>query len=190
MAVCAVASSYAASAAGRRYERKLWPRWPHDAPTNRWLRPGDSSGSQQQKRLWYEAIKRLAGLDIPIVAAQGDEAELERIINDAVSVLRHQFRDTKFNGLLATHNEDYGFARNLMGLGIFWLPAAGASLVATWTAYLAGAAPIIWALAASAVLVLCVVFFLVLPGYVRQRAERYTESFFGTLVQVDRASGS
>ena len=41
--VCVVALSYTASAAGRRYERNLWPRWPHDAPTNRWLRPNVKS---------------------------------------------------------------------------------------------------------------------------------------------------
>src|SRR5690606_13686371 len=40
-AVCGVGLSHLASAAGNRYQEKLWPRWPYDAPTNRWLHPED-----------------------------------------------------------------------------------------------------------------------------------------------------
>ena len=112
-AVAAVGLAYGASAAGRHYERKLWPRWPYDAPTNQWLHPEDFSSSQEQKRLWYGAVKRLVKLDIMDASALEDEKNLELIINDAVRALRHQFRLTGASGLLANHNEDYGFARNL-----------------------------------------------------------------------------
>ena len=188
-AVCAVGLAYVASAAGRQYERKLWPRWPYDAPTNRWLHPDDTCCSQGQRQLWYEAIKRLVGLEIPNVAAQGDEGELDRVINDAVRALRHQFRGTEGDGLLAAHNEDYGFARNLAGLRLFWLPAAGIGAVVAWAVYLTTGTGLIWGAAASVVLIICLASIWNLPEYVRQRSERYTESFFGTLMALDRASG-
>ena len=187
-AVCAVALAYAASAAGRHYERKLWPRWPHDAPTNRWLQPDDTSCSQGQKQLWYEAIKRLVELDIPHVAAQGNDRELDRVINDAVRTLRHQFRSREGNGLLAAHNEDYGFARNLAGLRLFWLPGAGIGAVVAWAAYVMTGTGLVGGVTASLVLFICLALLRILPDYVRQRADRYAESFFGTLTTLDQSS--
>ena len=89
---CPVALAYFASAAGRQYERKLWPRWPYDAPTNRWLNPSDTTCSQQQKGLWHAAILEIIGIDIPTVAAKGNLEELDRVINDAVRTLRTYFR--------------------------------------------------------------------------------------------------
>ena len=41
-AVLAVGLSYVSSMAGRKYEAKLWLRWPYDAPTNVWLQPDNS----------------------------------------------------------------------------------------------------------------------------------------------------
>jgi hypothetical protein len=38
------------------------------------------------------------------------------------------------------------------------------------------------------ILVLSLFLLRILPGYVRQRAERYGESFFGTLSAVDRVA--
>jgi|SRR3972149_1901975 len=189
VAVCAVGLSYAASAAGRRYELLLWPHWPDDSPTNRWLHPDDTASSQQQKQLWYDAIKRLVGLDIPDTVGRGDESEVKQVINDAVRTLRHEFRNTEHSGLLASHNEDYGFARNFAGLRVFWLPASVASVVATWAAYLFMESALMWGVLALVILSLSLLLLCIMPGYVRQRAERYAESFFGTLSAVDKAAG-
>ncbi|MDE2797205.1 MAG: hypothetical protein OXI94_00930, partial [Gemmatimonadota bacterium] len=115
-----VGMTHGASAAGSRYERKLWPEWPHDAPTNRWLHPDDTRVSTEQKQLYYEAIRALQGIDIGRAVAE-DSDQLEQTINDAVRGLRHRFRSMDTHGLLATHNEDYGFARNLAGLAFFRL---------------------------------------------------------------------
>ena len=188
VAVGAVGLSYAASAAGRHFERKLWPRWPYDAPTNCWLHPDDTHCSREQKQHWYEAVKHLVELDIHNVAAQGDRKELERVINDAVRALRHQFRLTNVDGLLAIHNEDYGFARNLGGLRLFWLPAAVMSTLVTWAAYFSTETGLIWGIVASVVLVITLALLYILPGYVRQRAERYADSFFGTLTALYQES--
>ena len=186
---CAVGLAYAASAAGRYYEKRLWPRWPHDAPTNRWLHPDDDSCSQVQKELWYAAIERLVGLRIPDVIGQGEPGELDRTINDAVRELRSRFRHRNVRGLLTIHNEDYGFARNLAGLNLVcWLPAAGLTAVIAWAAYFIAGTELVWGVIATAALGICLLLLRILPWYVRQRADRYTESFYGALMELHYAS--
>ena len=182
--VGAVGLAYGASAAGRHFEKRLWPRWPHDAPTHRWLHPEDAHCSQQQRRRWFEAIGKVVHLDIAEAAASGDRCELELVINDAVRELRHRFRHTNEIGLLDTHNEDYGFARNLAGLRVFWLPVSAVSGGISWATYFVTGNGLALGVASSLVLVLALLLFFILPGYVRQRADRYAESFFGVLTSM------
>ncbi len=182
-ALIAVVISYAASAAGRAYEKALWPAWPNDAPTNRWLLPDDETCSRQQKETWYRRIVELTGLDVA-AAAGSSETELHRVINDAVRLLRDRIRNSDVGRMLATHNEDYGFARNLAGLRVVWMPTSAASMVVSWIAYAVADTSIVWPLAASAIVAAAVLGSFVLPGYVRQRADRYAESFFAALDQL------
>ena len=180
-AIISVGLAYLASAAGRHYEKKLWPNWPFDAPTNRWLHPHDTNCSREQKELWYRAIKLQTGLDIAQAAAQEDEANLDRVINDAVRALRNRFRQTVQGNLLFIHNVDYGFARNLAGLRAFWFPASIASVGVTWGLYLTTQSGLLWGVIASLVLLIGLCALQILPEFVRQRADRYAESFFGAL---------
>ena len=187
--VVAIGLSYGSSMAGRKYEERLWPRWPYDAPTNAWLHPEDSNKSLEQKRLWYEAVKRLTGLDIGQVAVGGDNQNLERVINDAVVALRPQFRtlrQTEVGSLLAIHNEDYGFARNLAGLSWVRFIASIISAIVSWGGYFVLGTEPIWGIIAILVLFLNLWLFFSIPTYVRQRADRYAESFFGVLMALDR----
>lgn len=86
-AVVAVALSHVASACGNRLQEQLWPDWPHDAPTNRWLYPDEKSISVQQKQRWYQAIMSLVQIDIQKAVDAGDPDELKATINDAVNRL-------------------------------------------------------------------------------------------------------
>ncbi len=176
--------AYLASAFGGAYERSVWPRRPHDLPTNRWLHPSDSTVSRQQKERWYATIKKHLGLDIAAEAESGS-GEQERVINDAVRILRTRFRDLPAARLLQVHNEDYGFVRNLIGLRIVWLPAALASTVVTWVGYAAADAAVVWAIAASSMLALGALCHFVLPPFLLGRASRYAESFFGALSSLE-----
>ena len=185
--VIAVGLSHAASAMGNRLQESLWPRWPHDSPTNRWLHPGEERTSRQQRELWYGAVKRLVGIDIPAAVASGED--VEATINDAVSALRSLFWERPEAGRLRMHNVDYGFARNLTGMRPIWVGFLLASTTACWVAYFViDSDALLWTIVSTLLaLVLVPVALWVLPGYVRTKATYYAESFFGTLRAVDQA---
>jgi len=186
-AVLAVGISHVASAMGNRLQRALWPNWPHDAPTHRWLHPVDPTRSRQQKEQWYAAIQRLTGLDIAATAAAGDNAEVDRVINDAVTAIRTKLWKAPESDLVRVRNLEYGYARNLTGLRPLWLAGAMTSCVGCWVAYAWVGGSVLWAVVSTALVVaLPLLAFFVLPGYVRQKADYYAESLFGALMEVER----
>ena len=192
-AVLAVGLSYGSSLAGRKYEAKLWPRWPYDAPTNVWLQPDNSLRSTVQKRIWYGAIERLTGLDIAQAAVGDDKQNLESVINDAVVALRPQFRAARHleeGRQLAIHNENYGLVRNLTGLRPIWFTASIISAIVSWASYFALGTWLGWGILAAIVLALVILLFFNLPMYVRQCADRYAEGFFGVLMALDRLNST
>ena len=188
-AVVAVGLSHIASALGNRLQENLWPRWPHDSPTNRWLHPSAKRTSKQQRKLWYAAIRRLVGIDIGMAVASGEE--VETTINDAVSTLRSLFWDHPEAHRLRIHNADYGFARNLTGMRPIWVGFVLVSTIACWfTYFVTGKDVLMWAIFSTLLaLMLGLLAFWILPGYVRTKATYYAESFFGTLTAMDRIQG-
>lgn len=185
-AVLAVGLSHLASAFGNRLQQHLWPRWPHDAPTNRWLSPDDKARSNQQKKTWYAAIERLTDLDIE--AAARDRGELEAVINDAVAQLRNRLWRSEHGERLKIHNGEYGFARNLTGLRPVWLALSLASMAVCWIAYFCASTQLVWPVTATGVTALAFVLaFAVLPDYVRRKAHHYAETFLAAVLDLDRA---
>ena len=187
--VAAVGLSHLASAMGNRIQRKFWPRWPYDSPTNRWLHP-EGGRSGQQRELWYAAVKRLVGIDIAAAVAASED--VEAVINDATAALRNFFWQRSDAERLRMHNVDYGFARNLTGMRSIWIAFLLASTAACWLSFaLIGPEALLWAVVSSILfLVLVPVGLWVLPGYVRTKATYYAESFFATLTAVDRAQAT
>lgn len=188
-AIVAVGLSHLASAMGNRLQEKLWPRWPHDSPTNRWLNPGEHTTSTQQRELWYGSVKRLVGVDIAAAVAAGDE--VEATINDAVSALRNLFWQRPEAKRLRLHNVDYGFARNFTAMRPIWVGFLLFSTGSCWVAYFAiDRNALLWAVVSTLLAVILIPIALwVLPSYVRTKAKYYAESFFGTLMAVDQATG-
>jgi len=185
-AVVAVFISHLASAFGNRPQRQLWPDWPHDAPTHRWLQPTNDEISGQQRTLWYEAIKALTGLDVPAAASQGPYEETRRVINDAVATLRSRLWQAPEGERVRLHNTDFGFARNLAGLRPIWMPLSVLSAVGCWVGLIWFGCPLLWALVSTGLAVIAVpVGWFVLPGYVRQKADHYARSFFGALTLLN-----
>lgn len=190
-AVISVGVSHIASAFGNRLQRQLWPDWPHDSPTNRWLHPDDTSVSRQQKERWYETIKRFVGLDIEAALEKRDENEIKAIINDAVKAIRDRLWKVPEAERLRLHNIDYGFARNLTALRPVWMLFAVGSALGCWAGYMWYGRPLSWCIISTFGAVAAFPLgFAVLPGYVRQKAHFYAESFFGSLVACDKAERS
>ncbi len=187
-AVIAVAISHMASAFGNRLQRELWPDWPHDFPTNRWLFPENGEVSLQQRTLWCQSIKLLTGLDIESAIRDGDRGEVRRIINDAVAALRNLLWKVPEAERLRLHNVDYGFARNLTGLRPIWVTLAIASALGCWAGFIwLGYRPF-WCIVSTAIAVIVIpIGYFVLPGYVREKAHHYAESFFAAVMALSRA---
>jgi len=187
-AVVAVALSHIASAFGNRLQDKLWPDWPHDAPTNLWLHPYERSISVQQKQRWYQTIMGIVQIDIQNAVDAGDPNELKATINDAVKALRTIMWKTPEAERVQLHNVDYGFARNITGLRPVWMTFALVSLVGCWYAYILNTGAILWAIVSTAIALGALAIALLLPAYVRKRAHYYAESFFGAVAALG-ASG-
>jgi hypothetical protein len=189
-AVVAVAVSHVASACGNRLQDKLWPDWPHDAPTNRWLHPDEKSISVQQKQRWYEVIKDLLQLDIAYAVEAADPEELRAVINDAVQGLRNRLWKAPEAERVRLHNIDYGFARNLAGLSPVWITFALTSLAGCWVAYVWYGGAILWGIVSTIVALGSFALAGVLPRYVRRKAHYYAESFFAAVVALNSSSSS
>jgi hypothetical protein len=183
-AVCGVGLSHLSSAAGNRFQEKVWPRWPYDAPTHLWLNPEDRTASTQQKRLMNEAIKRLTKLDLEAAVEQGPK-EVDAVLNDCITRLRHRLRNSPHGDRLDVHNADYGFARNLAGLRPLWLTFLLLSTVGCWVGYARFGCSFVWCASSSILLLVGVLVSLAIERYVRVRARHYTDSLFSAVQELD-----
>ncbi len=171
-----------ASAMGNRLQRKFWHDWPFDSPTNILLMPDNPDVSPQQRTLWYEQIKRVSEIDIQDAVVHGDQAIIRATVNDAVVSLRNQFRRGPARARHDQESIHYGSARNLTGMRPVWLGLSLISCAGSWGSYIWGASDLLWAIVASVVPVpLFLIAFVILPSYVRTRAQYYCEIFFRLL---------
>lgn len=180
-ALVCVGMSHLASAMGNRFQRKLFPEWPFDSPTNLRLSPLDATCSKEQKQLWYDKIKAITGLTIQEAPVDSRD-ELDNLINDAVTAVRTSFWKHPNADRLHTHNADYGFARNFAGLAPVWLSLSVVSCVICWGGVFVATSNIGWAIVSTAVVVgLCLLDRFVMPDYVKAKAGHYADSFFNAL---------
>lgn len=184
--LAAIVLGQLARAHGRRVEEVLWNAW-GGPPTTRWLRPWDHTCSDQQKAKWRAAIRRLTGLSLPASVPDGrTEDDVDRLNADAIRQLRYALRGKPEAALLATHNEDYGFTRNLSAVRWYWVALSVTCLVGCGVAFAFGMRPYVGLAIAGAFSVVSI-FLGELPDYVKRRAERYAESLFATTIIVSQA---
>lgn len=174
-------------ARGRRVEDVLWNAW-GGPPSTRWLRPWDNTCSDQQKAKWRGAIKRLTGLSLPASVSQGgSQDDVDRLNADATRQLRYALRCKPEAAILATHNEDYGFARNLCGVRWWWVALSLVCLIGCGVAFAFGLRPYLGLAGASAFTVASIFIARELPDYVKRCADRYAESLFATAILVSQS---
>lgn len=180
---------YLARARGRCVETATWCAW-GGPPTTRWLRPSDTTCSDQQKTRWRGVLQRITGLRIPATVTDGrTEEDIDRVTNDAVRQLRNTLRNKPVACMVQTHVEDYGLARSLLGLRWHWVGTAAVSVLLCTVLFIAGEKPYV----GLAVSLISVAFALLigqqLPEQFRRCADRYAESLFTAAVQFDEDNG-
>jgi hypothetical protein len=184
--LAATVLGHLARARGRRAEEQLWKTW-GGPPTTRWLRPWDRTCSDQQKSRWRGAIKRITGLSLPAsVADDGGQEEADRQITDAIRQLRYSVRGKPEASLLAIHNEEYGFARNLYGVRWHWVAISMICLASCGFAFAWGFKPYAGLAIASGFSIASLLVSRELELYVRRSADRYAESLFATAIVISQ----
>lgn len=183
--LAAIVLGHYARARGRALEDSLWASW-GGPPTTRWLRPNDTSSSDQQKSKWRGAIKRLTGMTVPAsVPEGGTDASVDQAIAEATRQLRYVLRNKQNAAILQSHNEDYGFARNLYGVRFIWVALAALCVAACGVAFALGMKPYAALAISVATLALSCLVACELPKYVHRCADRYAESLFAAAMLPD-----
>ena len=181
----AIVLGHYARARGRTLEDALWASW-GGSPTTRWLRPADTTCSDQQKSKWRGAIKRLTGMTIPASVPEGaTEASVDQTIAEATRQLRYVLRNRPNATILQSHNEEYGFARNMYAVRFLWVALAVVCVGCCGAAFYLGMKSYVALAVSSTVLVASILVASELPSYVRRCADRYAESLFAVAMLPD-----
>ena len=152
------------------------------------FRPWDQTCSDQQKSKWRGAIKRLTGLSLPAsVPPGGSQDNVDRLIADGTRQLRYALHGKSEAAILAIHNGDYGFARNLCGVRWWWVALSLLCLVVCGTAFAFGLRPYLGLGIAGACRAASIFVARELPDYVKRCADRYTESLFASAILVSQS---
>lgn len=179
--VVGVGLAHLARIPGTRLEAKLCRKW-GGLPTRRWLRPTDATCSEAQKSRWRGALRTLTGLTLPATLGSKSASDVDKLIDDAVRQLRHRLRDDPAAAMVRTHNEDYGFARNLAGLRWVWLIFSVAGAAACGFALSAGRGQPVAVAAESTLVLIAAVSAFTLPAYVCHCADRYAQALLAAAV--------
>lgn len=148
-------------------------------PTERWL-ADDSPRSSQQRELWWTQVGALTGLDI----RGAEEVERMSVIRDAVARVRGMLRGCPDAGMLAAHNEEYGFARNLLGLTPVWVASASFCSLVSAVHWMRGQGSLLLLGIQLMFLIAALLYAATGEVYLRYTADRYAESFFALVAQL------
>lgn len=181
---------YLARARGKAAEEVMWKAW-GGPPTTRWMRPSDATCSDEQKTKWRGVLHRISGLRIPAsVTADRTEADIDRVTEDAVRYVRNLLRNHPLADMVRLHLEEYGFARNLLGLRWHWVGIAAAAVIGCLVLLFVGEKPYA-GLAVSAVsLLLALLVGQQLKDNVKRCADRYAASLLTAAVMYDAGQGT
>jgi hypothetical protein len=181
--VCGFALVYGlgqlASAVGERNQTRLWQSW-GGPPSTRFMRHRDPFFTDNLKRLIYKQVAET--LSMPLVTDDQEARSFEHADKDiegAFRRVRDYLRENDPRGLWFTHNVEYGFCRNLLGLRVLWVVVSSAAMAfAIMHGIRAGHTPINPATVMDFVSLLCAGYmgWGVLPGATERAADQYAES--------------
>ena len=128
-------------------------------------------------------------MDLERLLVSGDHAGLQRALDDAIVTIRIKLRTDKRAGSLRRHAFDYGFVRNLAGLGWIATLLAVASLVGALSATVHRIAPVPVVFIETMFAVGATNFLFMKSWYVHLCSERYAEGFFTTVSTIAASGG-
>ena len=167
---------------GKKIEPKLWKKWA-GAPSTRFLRLDDRKLAKEIKERFYKKVLADANIDLISNITDGR-------IEQAFAFVRNVLRVRNKDGLWKKFNEEYGFARNLMGSRWIWsILSFGLSLFCYLS--IKYFPKDIIALMIGAILNSCsglaAIFcgWFVLPGLTKGIAEKYAEEAILSYINLD-----
>jgi hypothetical protein len=193
--VCGFALVYAlgqlASALGERIQSRLWESW-GGPPSTRFMRHRDSFFTENLKRLIYKQIPQT--LSMPLMTEDEearDSQQADKEINGAFLRVKDYLRENDSRGLWFTHNVEYGFCRNLLGLRVLWIIVSLAAIAfAVVHGIRTGHTPINPAAVMDCLSLVCAGYigWTILPGATKRAADQYAESAWLAFLRKAEAS--
>ncbi len=176
---------------GRKIETDLWAKW-DGPPSTRFMRWSDDFFSPETKREYHQAIESEFGIRLKDETAERkDKSHSDKLIMDTFRQVRSFIRNKDKKGVWNAHNAEYGFLRNIFGSRILWLTL---SLLGTiFCGYLfitsgneiALVSVIINGLL-SLIALLCCILLNPMVELIKQVADRYAESTWGSFIEFHR----
>jgi hypothetical protein len=182
------AASQAARAAGLSAEPKLWASW-DGPPSTRFARWRDKRFAPETKELIHRCCKRRFGIVLFTEKEESaDPNGADGKIAQAFMQVRQALRtEAAEDSLVATHNAEYGFLRNLLGVRTWALILAVICFCAAGASYLVTPTQASLLVLLVEMLILCAAVsggWLALPGLLKHAADRYAESAWSCFLQL------
>ena len=193
--VVAIAVTYALSfivrGLGRRVETVLWAKW-DGPPSTRFMRWADDFFSPEAKQEYHKAIHSEFGIRLKDETEEHrDPSQADKLIMDTFRQVRSLVRIEDGKGVWNAHNAEYGFLRNIFGSRFLWLTL---SLLGTiLCGYLFCITGIGVALVSviingflALLALLCCSLYTQMIEFIKQVADRYAESTWGSFITIHR----
>jgi hypothetical protein len=182
------AASQAVRAAGLSAEPKLWASW-DGPPSTRFVRWRDGKFAPETKRLIHGCSKRRFGI---MLFTQEEESADPNGADDKIAQAFMQVRqalrtEAGDDSLVATHNAEYGFLRNLLGVRTWAFTLAVICFCAAGASYLVTPTQTSLLVLLVEMLIICATVlggWLALPGLLKHAADRYAESAWSCFLQL------
>ncbi|MFC1514491.1 hypothetical protein ACFL5X_01145 [Candidatus Omnitrophota bacterium] len=166
---------------GREIEPKLWNSW-GGPPSTRFLRKSDTHFAEETKLRIYQKILKDTGIDLT-------KDDSDEKITQAFAVIRNKLRDKKNKGLWLKTNQEYGFARNLLGSRWVWVGVALIASILCFSIYrYSPNTPFLLCISSLINLLIGIAAIIcswcILPKLIKKIAERYAEDALTSYLNI------
>ncbi len=177
---------------GRKVESALWVKW-DGPPSTRFMRWADDFFSLETKQEYHKAIHSEFGIRLKDDAEEHeDTSQADKLIMDTFRQVRSLIRIEDEKGVWNTHNAEYGFLRNMFGSRFLWLTLSLlGTILCGYLFYKTGSGVALVSVIINGFLallaLLCCSLYTPMIELIKQVADRYAESTWGSFITIHRA---